>query len=133
MQPADHPTLLAIWETTPGLTIRKADSYQGFCCFLERNSGLSLVAEVAGRIIGGILGGHDGRFGSIHHLVVLPEYRQQGIGRALIKRCLNQIKSQGIEKCHVFINRDNEQGLDFWITSGWIERVDLAMASYTFS
>jgi ribosomal protein S18 acetylase RimI-like enzyme len=74
----DYQVLYAMWETTPGITLRKADSLAGFQFFLERNPGLSLVAECGQKLVGGILGGQDGRFGSIHHLVVLPEFRRHG-------------------------------------------------------
>jgi len=126
----DYQGLYDIWVATPGICIRKADSLEGFTSFLERNPGLSFGVELEGKIVGGILGGHDGRFGSIHHLVVLPKYRNQGIGKRLLELCLAQIKAAGLEKCHIFINRDNPEGLKFWEKSGWIERVELTMASY---
>jgi ribosomal protein S18 acetylase RimI-like enzyme len=132
MQPADHEYLHDLWESTPGLCIRNADTYQGFVFFLERNPGFSFVAESQGRILGGILGGHDGRFGSIHHLVVVPEFRKQGIGTRLVELSLGKIAAAGIEKCHIFINKDNLAGLHFWKSHDWVERIDLTMASYTF-
>ena len=132
MIPGDHPFLYKMWEESPGLTIRKADTSAGFTTFLKLNPGLSIVAETQGRIIGGILGGHDGRFGSIHHLVVFPEYRKQGIGRQLVTLSLGRIQAAGIEKVHIFINKDNLEGLNFWKNQGWIQRLELTMASYTF-
>ena len=128
----DYQALLDIWTITPGLTMRKADTHEGFSRFLKRNPGLSFVVETRGKVIGGILGGHDGRFGSIHHLVVLPEYRKQGIGKHLVRLCLKRIEATGVEKCHIFINRDNESGFHFWKTENWIERTDLKMASFVF-
>ena len=128
----DHPALYAMWENTSGLTIRKADTPEGFSAFLKRNPGFSFIAEAKDQIVGGILAGHDGRFGSIHHLVVLPEYRKQGIGNQLVDLSLGIIKAAGIEKCHIFINGDNQAGIGFWKNLGWVERIELTMASYTF-
>jgi len=132
MLPGDHPFLYELWKHTPGLTLRKADTPEGFVTFLARNPGFSFVAESQSQIIGGILGGHDGRFGSIHHLVVLPDFRHQGVGKQLVFLCLEKIESVGIEKCHIFINKDNRSGFDFWKKLDWVERLDLTMASYTF-
>ncbi|MBT4035464.1 MAG: GNAT family N-acetyltransferase [Candidatus Marinimicrobia bacterium] len=132
MIPGDHQTLHKIWKNTAGLTIRKADSFEGFTAFLKRNPGLSFVVESQDRILGGILGGHDGRFGSIHHLVVLPEFRNQGIGKKLVSLSLERIESAGIEKCHIFINKDNRAGVNFWKNLDWVERIELTMASYIF-
>ncbi len=132
MLPGDHQALYKIWKDTAGLTIRKADSPKGFSAFLKRNPGFSFVVEHQDRIQGGILGGHDGRFGSIHHLVVLPEFRGQGIGKKLVSLSLEKIESAGIEKCHIFINKDNQAGIKFWKNIEWVERVELTMASYVF-
>jgi len=132
MSPGDHQELYKIWKNTDGLTIRKADSHEGFTAFLKRNPGFSFVVESQDRILGGILGGHDGRFGSIHHLVVLPEFRNQGIGKKLVSLSLEKIEAAGIEKCHIFINKDNRAGVDFWKNQDWIERIELTMASYIF-
>jgi len=93
LKPEDYQTLYEMWTSTPGLCIRKADSYAGFTSFLNRNPGLSFGAELDGQLIGGILGGNDGRFGSIHHLVVLPEFRKKGVGSRLVTLCLEQIKA----------------------------------------
>ena len=132
MLSGDHPFLYDLWKSTPGLTLRNADTAEGFTAFLERNPGFSFVAENQKRIIGGILGGHDGRFGSIHHLVVMPAFRNQGIGKQLVSLSLNKIQLAGLEKCHLFINKDNHPGIAFWLSQGWVERTDLSMASYTF-
>ncbi len=128
----DHTTLHNIWKNTPGLTLRKADSLEGFTAFLKRNPGFSFVAENQGQVIGGVLGGHDGRFGSIHHLVVLPAFRNQGVGQKLVSLSLQKIEASGMEKCHIFINKDNPVGIEFWKNHGWIERNELTMASYVF-
>jgi len=129
----DHSVLYELWQSTPGLTLRKADTLEGFTAYLKRNPGFSFAAEVNGKIIGGILGGHDGRFGAIHHLVVLPEYRSQGVGKRLVELSLVQIRAAGLEKCHIYINRDNPDGLKFWEENGWLRRDDLIMASYVFN
>ncbi len=42
------------------------------------------MAEKRKSIVGAILSGHDGRRGFVHHLVVLPEVRRQGIGQQLV-------------------------------------------------
>ena len=56
MRPGDHQFLYDLWKKTPGLTIRKADTYEGFTSFLERNPGFSFVAEAQHQLLGGILG-----------------------------------------------------------------------------
>ena len=51
---------------------------------LDNNPGLLLIAEVAGQVIGVILGTTDGHWGYPKRLIVAPTHRRQGVGRALI-------------------------------------------------
>ena len=80
-------------------------------------------------IVGTILAGHDGRRGYIHHTCVLPEYRGQGIGELLVKSSLIALKAEGIEKCHLFVFKDNELGRGFWSKLDWKKRDDLLIYS----
>ena len=130
MSSQDFDALLELWEHTPGVDITAADSPTGFRSFLDRNPKLSFVATVDDRIIAGLMCGHDGRRGFIHHLVVIPEFRRQGVASMLVDKSLNKLEQLGIEKCHLFIRRDNPEGLAFWESIGWKERLELTMASY---
>jgi ribosomal protein S18 acetylase RimI-like enzyme len=128
----DFDGLHELWRITPGVDITQADTPEGLAFFLERNPGLSFVAESGGQLVGGIMCGHDGRRGFIHHLVVYTPFRRQGIARNLVERSLFQLDLIGIEKCHLFIRRDNATGLKFWEGIGWKERLELTMASFSF-
>lgn len=97
--------------------------------FLERNRGLSVVAEDGGRLVGTALCGHDGRRGYIHHLSVAGSHRRHGIARALVARCLAKLHDSGIQKCHVFVLVDNAGGRRFWREEGWAERAELCVYS----
>jgi putative acetyltransferase len=39
------------------------------------------------------------------------------------------LRAAGIGKCHLFIRRDNDGGMEFWKRIGWVERVELNMMS----
>lgn len=132
MHPEDFDALYELWEITPGVDTTRADTPEGLEFFLERNPGLSFVAISGGQLVGGIMCGHDGRRGFIHHLVVYTPFRRQGIARKLVQHSLDQLAVLGLEKCHLFIRRDNALGLKFWEGVGWKERLELTMASYSF-
>lgn len=129
MKSEDYKEMRRLWEETPGIRISDADSAEKVTSFLERNPGCSFVLEDGARIAGTILGGHDGRRGYLHHLVVREEYRRQGWGRSLISHCLEKLGEAGIKKCHLFVMADNLPGLDFWIKSGWQKREDILILS----
>ena len=132
MQAEDFDALYELWTTTPGVDVTRADTPEGLERFLNRNPGLSFVAESGGQIVGAIMCGHDGRRGFIHHLVVYTPFRRQGVASMLVTRSLNTLELIDLEKCHLFIRQDNQAGLKFWKSLEWQERIELTMASYTF-
>src|SRR5436309_921619 len=95
---ADYDPVMALWKSSEGMGLGEADSRENIAAFLERNSGLSLVAEVDGQIIGAVLCGHDGRRGFFYHLAIDRQYRRRGIGRTLAARCLALLQERGIHK-----------------------------------
>jgi len=129
MTPDDYQPVIELWRATPGVDVTAADSKTGITAFLERNPDLSLVAIHEDKLVAALLCGHDGRRGFMHHLVVVPAYRRMGIARELVDRAMLELDRMGLEKCHLFIRRDNLAGLAFWKATGWTERVTLTMAS----
>lgn len=125
----DYEKIMALWRETPGIGISSADNKENLALFLERNKGLCYICEFKDSIIGTILCGHDGRRGYIYHVCVHCDHRRQGIGEKLVKLSLENLKSCGIEKCHIYVFRDNELGKSFWEKTGWIKRDDLIMFS----
>ena len=125
----DYDKIYQLWEMSDNIGLSKADSLFGITKFLERNPGMSYVAWDGDTMVGVALCGHDGRRGYIHHLMVRPDYRRHGIGRSLVGRCMYALTRIGIQKCHLFIYEDNEEGASFWESLGWTQRVELTMMS----
>ena len=121
----DYPAVRALWEESEGVGLSGSDSRVGVARFLDRNPGLSFVAQDDGRLVGSVMAGHDGRRGFIYHLAVLPDHQRRGLGRELAQSCLDRLAAAGIEKCHVLVFDDNHQARAFWQAVGWTERTDL--------
>ena len=126
----DYDEVYAMWLITSRRALSSADERPQIERYLKRNEGLSQVAVVDGKIVGTVLAGHDGRRGFIHHMAVLPEYRRRHIGHALAEKAIEKIKSEGIEKTHIFCYRDNETGQKFWRDFGFVKRDDIFDFSY---
>ncbi len=124
-----YENIYGFWNNNPGIGISKSDSKESISAFLKRNEGLSFIAYDKNNIIGGILGGHDGRRGYIYHLIVDENYRFKGIGKALVSKCINKFKEIGLEKSHIFIFKNNEQAKAFWNKIGWSLRNDIEIMS----
>jgi ribosomal protein S18 acetylase RimI-like enzyme len=118
-----------LWANSPGVGLSGADTRDGIASYLKRNPSMSFVALSGRKVIGVILGGHDGRRGYIHHLAVNEPYRRQGVGTQLVEICLGALEGAGIQKCHLLIFHENEGGIAFWEAGGWTLRKDIIVMS----
>lgn len=126
MQIEDYDQVYALWMTIHGFSIRTIDdSREGVELFLKRNPGISVVAEMDGRVVGAILCGHDGRRGCLYHVCVHENYRMHGIGRAMVVHCMNALQQEGINKVSLIAFTKNDIGNAFWKQIGWTKREDL--------
>ena len=126
----DYPEVYQLWSETEGVGVGPTDSEARVAFYLERNPGMSFVARSDGKVIGAVLGGHDGRRGYLHHLAVRPDWRGMGIGRALVEHCLEKLRQVRIARCNLFVYTHNLSGRAFWEHLGWKERVDLVVMSH---
>jgi ribosomal protein S18 acetylase RimI-like enzyme len=125
----DYDSAYALWNRSEGIGLSQADEKESIARYLGRNPGQSFVATESGKLVGAVLCGNDGRRGFLHHLAVDPDCRRRGVGRALVKRCLEALASQGMRKCHIFVVAANEEGKRFWRRIGWEERTTLVVMS----
>lgn len=128
---SDYDAVLQLMRETPGISLRDADSRDSTERYLQRNPDLSFVAEADGVLCGCIMSGHDGRRGYLQHLLVLPEYRRQGIANALVERCVSSLEALGIHKCHLDVFKSNTTAARYWQSQGWKLRDDIDRYSFT--
>jgi putative acetyltransferase len=127
----DYEAVLDLWRSTPGIALSGADERDAIERFARRNPGLCWLAEKDGRIVGTTFCGQDGRRGYIHHTAVAVAFQRKGIAQALLERCFAALAEQGIQKCHLFVVKENESGVAFWRKRDWQERTDIVMFSKT--
>lgn len=124
----DYDNAYALWQRTEGMGLGASDTREAIAFFIDRNPGLSLAAcDATGRLVGTVLCGHDGRRGYLHHLAVEKTSRKQGIGRALVDACLNQLVALKIQKCNLFLFASNTEGRTFWLHQDWSAREDIVL------
>jgi ribosomal protein S18 acetylase RimI-like enzyme len=122
----DYDGAIALWNCVDGVEICEGDSREEVAQYLERNPGLSRVAEAGGKIVGVAMCGHDGRRGWIYHLAVAAEYRGQQVGRRLLDDCVNGLRKAGLRRAIILVAGDNPGGRVFWLRNGW-EEIDGAI------
>lgn len=121
----DYDEVFGMWQSISGFGIRSVDdSREGIERFITRNPGLSVVALHEGRIIGGILCGHDGRRGCLYHVCVRVPYRMLGIGQEMVACCKAALRQEGVNKINLIAFRSNTVGNRFWQKLNWKFRED---------
>ena len=129
-----YDQVYALWMQIKGFGIRSIDdSREGIERFLRRNPTTSVVAEKDGKIVGGILCGHDGRRGCFYHVCVDPEYRRHGIGKSMVVFAMEALKKEQINKVSLIAFTKNDIGNAFWNTIGWTKREDLNYYDFTLN
>ncbi|MCX7771748.1 MAG: GNAT family N-acetyltransferase [Clostridia bacterium] len=129
MRIEDYDDMLELWQNTPGMGLSRADDKDEIAMFLKHNPGLCFTCSELGRIVGTILCGFDGRRGYLYHLAVDKAYRHRGLGKALVHKSLEALSKKGVEKCHLFVFKDNALGRGFWENTGWKQREDIVVFS----
>ena len=126
MKPEDYGEIYQLWKSIKGFAIRTVDdSEAGVTRFLKRNPTTSVVAVEDGKIVGGILCGHDGRRGCLYHVCVHPDYRLRGIGKSMVVFAMEALRKEEISKVSLIAFTQNDIGNAFWNTIGWTKREDL--------
>jgi len=90
----DHKRLIPFWKEH--YFYNSMDELPSFTVFLDKNPGLSFIAEEGGEIIGTVLGSFDGRRGYIQKLVVNKERRKEGIGKKLLEVVIKKLQELGV-------------------------------------
>jgi putative acetyltransferase len=125
MVAADIPAALDLWQNTDGVGLTIEETPEMLVSFLERNPSISSAAFLEGRLVGAVLGGHDGRRGYLYHLAVATEHRRQGLARSLVDRTTRQLGAVGLLRATLLVYATNHEGQSFWRHLGWHMRLDL--------
>jgi GNAT superfamily N-acetyltransferase len=116
---ADIPAVLALWErerSPAAVTIDTEDAVLGAI-----ETGALLVAERDGRLAGTVIAGWDGWRGALWRLVVEPEERRRGIGRALVEAAERRLIGLGAARITALVGRAEGDAAAFWEATGYSE------------
>jgi len=118
--PEDYKQVFELWQAIEkGVHVGRSDTLAEIGKKLERDPDLFLVAESAGKIIGSVIGGFDGRRGIIYHLAVASSFRGQGVGSRLMDEVEFRLHAKGCLKCYLLVTVDNSEVEDYYLHRGW--------------
>ena len=117
----DYDALVCLWEDG-GLPYRPdgRDRRERIARELEGPCSVFLAAEEGGRLVGAILGTHDGRKGWVNRLVVAPSHRRRGIAKALVDEVEKRLAELGIEVIACLVEDWNRNSIEFFSAIGYV-------------
>lgn len=86
---------------------------------LSTQPDLFLVGEIAGKIVATVMAGFDGHRGWVNYLAVLPEHREAGLGRCLMRHVEVALEARGCPKVNLQVRTSNQAVLDFYQRIGY--------------
>jgi ribosomal protein S18 acetylase RimI-like enzyme len=117
--PDDYPSVVDLWERSdPDIQVSRSDTPNEIAKKIQRDPDLFLVADYQEEIIGVVMGGYDGRRGMIYHLAVDKEYRQVGVGTALMEAVEERLREKGCLRSYLMVRKDNA-ATQFYEKNGW--------------
>jgi ribosomal protein S18 acetylase RimI-like enzyme len=121
MAPEEYPAVMRLWaEARLPFKPQGRDAPLRVQAELRAGRAIFLVAEVEGRLVGSVIGTHDGRKGWINRLAVAPSHRRRGIARRLVEAAEARLAEEGIEVMAALIESDNTASLAFFTHIGYL-------------
>jgi len=125
----NYEDIIALWRKA-GISVGSTDSKKEIKKMLDLNPNLFLIGKLNNIIIAVVMGGFDGRRGYVHHLAVDPIYQKKGYGKMIIYELINRFRTNGVHKIHLFIEKNNQDVVNFYKNLNWQVRDDLIMMSF---
>jgi len=126
----DYDPVLRLW-TEAGLPFRARgrDRREKIAAELAAGTAVFLLAEVEGRLVGAVLGTHDGRKAWINRLAVAPAFRRRGIARMLVGELETRMAALGLDITAALIQSHNGVSLRFFRDIGYLHDKEIEYLS----
>lgn len=122
----DYPSLIELWKSA-GLPFKPngRDSKEKMEAELKKGIAIFLLAESGNKIVGSVLGTHDGRKGWINRVAVAPEYQKKGIANKLVAEVERKFDKLGINIIACLIEDWNDRSMKVFEKLGYIKHEDV--------
>jgi ribosomal protein S18 acetylase RimI-like enzyme len=124
----DIDAVLGVWSRHRSAAADVVDTRADLELLLDTDPQALLVAEAGGTVVGTLVATWDGWRGGIHRLVVEPDLRRAGIGRALVDEAHRRLEARGAKRINILVADTDPGATDLWLAAGY--RTDPRVARY---
>lgn len=116
-QNGDYKGVMNVWEATCVGSSKRGDTEKIIEHSIEIG-GQMLILESSNKIIGTSWMTFDGRRIHLHHLAVLPEYQNQGYGKALTEASIEFARKKGFQ-IKLEVHQNNKTAINLYKKLGF--------------
>lgn len=118
----DYNRIISLWDSV-NLPVRPKgrDSYKKINEQIRKGTSMILVAEFNGKIVGAVLGTHDGRKGWVNRLAVDTEFRKKNIAKRLLAELESGFERISLEVVACLIEGGNTVSMEVFKKLGYEE------------
>jgi len=122
----DYDALINLWDNCrlPYKPLGR-DSRVRLEAEMLKETALFLTAERDGRLIGVVLGTHDGRKAWVNRLAVHPDFQNQGIAAALLEKLEEMFRERGFDVFACLIEDYNQVSMQFFQKNGYLKKTEV--------
>ena len=117
-EPADEPAVIALWRQCD-LVRPWNDPHRDIQRKLAVRPDLFLVGLVEERIVACVMAGYEGHRGWLNYLAVAPEFRRQGLARAIVAEAERLLRAEGCPKINLQVRTTNAAVVEFYQRLGY--------------
>ncbi len=127
--PEDEAPMVALWRACD-LVAPYNDPAADFRFALAGACSTVLVAEAAGRLVGGVMVGHDGHRGWLYYVAADPQARGEGVGRTVVRAAEAWLRGRGVAKAQLLVRETNTAVVGFYESLGFEVAPRVVMARW---
>jgi ribosomal protein S18 acetylase RimI-like enzyme len=120
IEDADVSAVVSLWERC-ALTRPWNDPVADIALARKNANATILLGRENDHIVASAMVGHDGHRGWVYYVAVDPDWRGQGLGRAIMAAAEDWLRQAGIAKLQLLVRRDNAKASAFYETIGYDE------------
>ena len=114
----DVTAVITLWQRS-GLLRPWNDPEKDIAFARAADNATILVGRSDGNVVAAVMVGHDGHRGGVYYVSADPDFRGNGLGRAIMQAAENWLRDRGVWKLNLIVRGSNQQVRGFYEALGY--------------